>query len=274
MRKLFSQLVLAGGVLLCGGASQNAIAETTWQAIKPSIFQDRVIHLARDIVELSAPYRAKDDRTIPISLKSKVAGTRSIKSVTFVADDNPMPVIGVFKLADGMSKFNVAMNIRLDGTSMVRAVVETNDGALYMTEKRVKTSGQGACASPPVSDLDLIDETIGQMTFTDVKTTATKNGFTSLSRRGRLKLSHPNLTGLQMNQITLQHIPARYINKLNVFQGDRELFSLESGITLSENPEIEFDYRLDGSTELTVKAIDTKGTEFKSSFPLPLSPSS
>lgn len=245
-----------------------AVAESTWSAIKPAIFQERVIHHSRELVSLDAPYRTLDDRVIPISVKSSAPSGRTIKSLTLIADDNPMPVIGVFRPATEVSRFDIGLNIRLDGSSNIRAVVETDDGSLYMTKKLVKTSGQGACAAPPISDMDSIDETLGQMAFNDVTAKGGSSSFTSIARRGRLKLMHPNLTGLQMNQITLQHIPARYVDKLTVWQGKRQLFTVESGITLSENPEIEFEYRLDGSSDLRVEASDTDGTKFKSSFPL------
>ncbi|MCP5081280.1 MAG: quinoprotein dehydrogenase-associated SoxYZ-like carrier [Alphaproteobacteria bacterium] len=261
-------LALAFVSVLCLAQSGAVSAESTWSAIKPAIFQERVIHHSRELIKLEAPYRTLDDRIIPIRVNTTLPGGRSIKSLTLIADDNPMPVIGVFRPASDVSSFGIGLNIRLDGTSIIRAVVETDDGSLYMTHKLVKTSGQGACASPPVSDLDKIDETIGQMAFNDVTSKGAATGFTSIARRGRLKLMHPNLTGLQMNQITLQHIPARYVDKLTVWQGKRELFSVESGITLSENPELEFEYRLDGSEDLTVEASDTEGTKFKSSFPL------
>lgn len=261
-------LALAMACALNLTSGSMALAEDTWSAIKPAIFQERVIHHSRELISLEAPYRTLDDRVIPIKVRSTVPSGRSIKSLTLIADDNPMPVIGVFRPASPVSKFGIGLNIRLDGTSNIRAVVEADDGSLYMTKKLVKTSGQGACAAPPITDLDTIDETLGKMAFNDVTAKSASGGFTSIARRGRLKLMHPNLTGLQMNQITLLHIPARYIDKLTVWQGKRELFSVESGITLSENPEIEFDYRLDGSEDLTIEASDTDGTKFKSSFPI------
>lgn len=271
MHKTLSGL-LAGAALLLGGTVADLRAESTWNAIKPAIFQDRAIHQSGDMIKLDAPYRTIDDRTIPIAINAQVSDGRSIRSVTLLADDNPMPVIAVLRLANGETRLNFRLNIRLDGTSPIRAVVETSDGALYMTEKLVKTSGQGACASPPVTDLDKITDTIGKMEFADVVTGASASGQTLINRRGRLKITHPNLTGLQMNQVTLQHIPARYIDTLTVWNGEKQLFTIESGITVSENPEIEFDYRLNGSSNLTVVATDTDGTRFKSV--LPVGPSS
>ncbi len=261
-------MALAFASVLSLASSGPALAESTWSAIKPAIFQERVIHHSRELISLDAPYRTLDDRVIPISVKSSLPSGRSIKSLTLIADDNPMPVIGVFRPSSDVSRFDIGMNIRLDGTSIIRAVVEADDGELYMTKKLVKTSGQGACAAPPITDLDKVDETLGQMAFQDVTAKGSTAGFTSIARRGRLKLMHPNLTGLQMNQITLHHIPARYIDKLTVWQGKRQLFTVESGITLSENPEIEFEYRLDGSQDLKVEATDTQGTKFNSSFPI------
>ena len=259
-------------MLIAGGSTSNLHAETSWQAIKPAVFQDRTIHPAADIVTLSAPYRTQDDRIIPVSVSAKAPAGRSIRSITLVADDNPMPVIAVLRLARGETSFDFGLNIRLDGTSPVRAIVETGNGQLYMDETLVKTSGQGACASPPVTDLDTVDETMGKMTFSDLPAEPSASGQTTITRRGKLTLTHPNLTGLQMNQLTLQHIPARYVDTMTVWTGDQQLFSLKTGITVSENPEIVFDYRLNGAFDITVVATDTDGTKFKSV--LPLGPSS
>ena len=71
-----------------------------------------------------------------------------------------------------------------------------------------------------------------------------------------------------MDQITLQHIPARYISKVEIREGDQPVLTVESGIALSENPEIEFDYTLNGSDTLSVFARDTDGTEFRREFSL------
>jgi sulfur-oxidizing protein SoxY len=87
-------------------------------------------------------------------------------------------------------------------------------------------------------------------------------------RTANLKIMHPNLTGLQMDQITLQHIPARYISRIEIREGDEPVLTVESGIALSENPEIEFDYALNGSQTLSVYARDTDGTEFRREFPV------
>ncbi|MDH3740520.1 MAG: quinoprotein dehydrogenase-associated SoxYZ-like carrier [Hyphomicrobiales bacterium] len=272
MLKKLSGLLAGAALLLSSGTIADVRAESTWSAIKPAIFQERVIHQSTGIIKLDAPYRTIDDRTIPITVDALVPDGRTIRSITLLADDNPMPVIAVLRLANAETRFKLGLNIRLDGTSPIRAVVETSDGALYMTEKLVKTSGQGACASPPVTDLDKVSDTIGQMAFSDVDVDAATSGQTLINRRGRLKITHPNLTGLQMNQITMQHIPARYVDTLTVWNGEQQLFTIESGITLSENPEIEFDYRLNGSANLTVVATDTEGTKFKSV--LPVGPSS
>jgi sulfur-oxidizing protein SoxY len=75
-----------------------------------------------------------------------------------------------------------------------------------------------------------------------------------------------------MDQITLQYILPRYVDKIDVVQGAQPLATLEAGISLSENPSIAFDYVANGASHMTVTAKDTDDTVFK--HQLPISPGS
>ena len=81
-------------------------------------------------------------------------------------------------------------------------------------------------------------------------------------------LRHPNNSGLQMDQVTRLYTPARYVDHLAVYQGDQLIFSVEGGISISENPNFRFNFARNDSKSLKVDATDIDNTRFSQVFPL------
>ena len=94
-RKPLFHLGLAMGAI-CAGlsiSSGSAVsAELTWAELKPSVFGQRLITQNNQVVKLEAPYRAKDDRQVPVSVQASLPNGAKVKSVTIIIDENPMPV--------------------------------------------------------------------------------------------------------------------------------------------------------------------------------------
>ena len=86
-------------------------------------------------------------------------------------------------------------------------------------------------------------------------------------REAQVMIRHPNYSGLQRDQITQLFVSAHFISALEVRQGDDVLFSLEGGISISENPVFRFWYSDNGSPALTVRAVDTDGNVFQQDLP-------
>jgi sulfur-oxidizing protein SoxY len=84
----------------------------------------------------------------------------------------------------------------------------------------------------------------------------------------QLDIKHPQNTGLQMNQVTMLFIPLRFITRIEVRQGDQVIWTMDGGMTLSENPRITFDYRVNGAGWLRVRAEDTRHAVWEQSFPI------
>ena len=80
-------------------------------------------------------------------------------------------------------------------------------------------------------------------------------------------IRHPNYSGLQRDQITQLFVGAKFITELVVKQGDELLFSLDGGITISENPVFRFTYTDNGAPDFTVHAVDTDGNVFDRVLP-------
>ena len=73
---------------------------------------------------------------------------------------------------------------------------------------------------------------------------------------------------MQMDHATGDYIPARYIDRLVVMQGDDLVFQMDGGISMSEDPDIRFTYLPNGAKALTVEAHDTDGLTWRVQYPL------
>jgi sulfur-oxidizing protein SoxY len=251
---------------VCLLVATAAHAGSAWDDIRPAAFGDRAIADGTGLLAFKAPYRAEDQRAMPLSVEAGFTDGRKVKSVTFIVDENPMPVAAAFRFADDRTRTTLTVNVRLDHASPVRVVVEASDGALYMAEKFVKASGLGVCAAPPIGDEREIARTMGQMQLAHVTGGEKSAGVTRFRRSAALDIRHPQNTGMQMNQITLLYIPLRYITSIAVRQGDAKLFDLESSMTLSENPHIAFDYQVNGAGQLSVTVQDTGKATWEQAF--------
>ena len=185
--------------------------------------------------------------------------------VSLILDENPMPVSAVFAFDAPLPRFFFDVTMRINGPTPLHVVAETTDGQLYVAETFVKTSGQGACAAPPGSDLDVALETLGEM---DILIGANRESATTLDRLGALAqrekrvdvdISHPSLSGMQMDQITLLFIPMRYVETLDVDLDGAGYVEMTGSISLSENPRIGMS--VPGKTQTVgVTMTDTDGT--------------
>jgi sulfur-oxidizing protein SoxY len=69
-----------------------------------------------------------------------------------------------------------------------------------------------------------------------------------------------------MDQVTRLYTPAWYVETATVKQGEQPLFTMEGGISISEDPTFRFTYA-GGSEPVTVEAVDTEGRVFRRTFP-------
>jgi sulfur-oxidizing protein SoxY len=88
----------------------------------------------------------------------------------------------------------------------------------------------------------------------------------------KLLISHPNNSGLQMDQATRNYIAADFMQTLEVTYNGQAVFRLESDIAISEDPSFEFSIRPAGaSAEGVIKAeiLDSNQRHFSQSWPVP-----
>ena len=235
----------------------------TWDEIRDDVVGPGEIADGADLLTLDAPFRAEDAALVPVRLVQK-PGTPRIARLTLVVDENPSPVVAVFTFGEAIGPLDLETRVRVNAYSNVRAIAETEDGALHMTGRYVRAAG--GCSAPASKDAAAALAALGQM---KARWYSAEPSATGTRREAQVMLRHPNYSGLQRNQITHLFVPARFIDVLEVSQGEEMLFRMEGGISISEDPTFRFRYTDAGTDEsLSVRAHDTDGQTFEGSFPL------
>jgi sulfur-oxidizing protein SoxY len=248
-------------------ASGASAADAGWSWIRDELYPGRTIEAAEGAVTLVAPRRTDNDSATRIGVEVALPPGAAIRRVTLVIDENPSPVSAVVDMHQPALAASFDFTMRMNGPSPVRAIVETEDGRLFMAEQTVKTSGLGACAAPPGVDAAVAMATLGRMTLE----TERPGGGAVLAAGGeaaerlRLGVSHPSYSGLQMDQVTLLFTPARFVRTLEVSADETPLFTVTGSISLSENPRFGFEKPL-AADSLRVRMTDTEGATFEQRF--------
>ncbi|NIZ09418.1 quinoprotein dehydrogenase-associated SoxYZ-like carrier [Pseudooceanicola sp. HF7] len=246
---------LLAGPVPAGDAVENPLIDSpTWAELRGDVVGDVPISDGTGIIDVEAPYRAHDAATVPVILH-QVDPDLPIQKATVVIDENPAPVAAVMTFAKAMAPLDFELRVRVNQYSNLRVLAETDQG-LSMNGRFVKASG--GCSAPATRDPELALDGMGQMKLRMFQEPAM-----SVPRReAQIMIRHPNYSGLQRDQVTQLFIPAHFIDHMEVWQGDDFLFSVDGGISISENPVFRFAYDDNGAEVLTVKATDTEGNSF------------
>ncbi len=233
-----------------------------WSAfIRQKHFQDKPIQEGESIVKLTVPYRAEDASVVPVSINAQILQTKEyfIKTLYLFADNNPEPLAGKFMLTPAMGRADLAMRIRIDQYTNVRVVAEMNTGELFMNTQFVRASG-GCSLPPPFLELKAAKEHIGEMNFRSID--SEKKGGTL----GQLRIRHPNVNGLQLDQRTRSIIPADYVTKVTISFNDTQIMTAETDISISQDPSFRFFFNPAEGGELKAEMEDSKGRKFSKVF--------
>jgi sulfur-oxidizing protein SoxY len=237
--------------------------EARWNELKPALFSDRAIADGSALLRLEAPTRAYDAAIVPITIALAAPQTaeRHVTSVSLVIDHNPSPLAAVFHLQPDSGIATIQTRVRIDEYTFVRAIAETNDGKLYMVQQYVKAAG--GCSSPSMKDAAVAMQRLGTLKFrqlADLRADGTTEA--------QLMVSHPNYSGLQMDQLTRHYIPPDYVREIKVALDNRPLLTIDGDIALSEDPTVKFDFAATKPGEVSVTVTDTNDRVFKGSWPI------
>jgi len=254
-------VVLALTVLATSaGANQSEIS--TWDTfLKPKYFPDAELIEDGNVIELKTPYRAEDASVTPVSITAAFpqSESRYIEKIYMFVDENPQPLVGLFHLTPEMGRADLAMRVRVDKYTNVRAIAVLNNGEHYMQTNFVKA--QGGCSAPLAADFAAAMETLGAMKF---RTMGEANDDNTIV--GQFMLSHPNVTGMQKDQKTQLIRPAHYVETVKIYYNDKHVMTAETGFSISADPSFRFFFRPEGGGELRAEVSDSKGNAWEQVF--------
>jgi sulfur-oxidizing protein SoxY len=251
---------------LLGATGGRAMAEADqepdiWPDLARTFFNDKPVVEDKGLVSFEAPARAEDAALVPVSFSAKLpqGDKRRVVRLTLVIDQNPVPLAAAFTLGETASDTRISTRVRVNSYTNIHVVAELSDGSLHMATRYIKASG--GCSAPMVKTMDEAMAALGQMKFRVLPPTP------EAPNEALLMIRHPNNSGLQMDQVTRLYTPARYIDKLDVYQGADLIFSMAAGISISEDPNFRFTFKPNGAKMFRVEAEDTKGKKFSGAWP-------
>jgi sulfur-oxidizing protein SoxY len=231
---------------------REQLSDKVWlESLKPANFQDRTIidGTAQDIIEIKAPYTAEDATIVPISIHAKIPQTADhyIKKIHIFVDKNPLPLVGIFELTPHSGKADLAMRIRVDDFSYVRAIAEMNSGELYMAKSFVRA--KGACSAPPPASMEESMKLLGSMKMNSI-------GDVELGQPNlmQLKIRHPNITGMAPLKIGSRVMPPpHFVKELEVDFNGEPVLKAQLTFSVSMDPAFRFYFVPDKPGIMTVK---------------------
>ncbi|WP_428541043.1 quinoprotein dehydrogenase-associated SoxYZ-like carrier [Profundibacter sp.] len=255
---------------IAGEAVKNPLVNgETWTDLKYDVVEDMPLIQSDELFTLDAPFRAFDAATVPVHITQSEGSEARIEKLILVVDENPSPVVAEFIFGENMGALDFETRLRVNSYSNVRAIGITEGGDAYMTGRYVKASG--GCSAPASKDAAAALASLGKMKirqFDNMDQPAQSSADQTGQRRiAQIMIKHPNYSGLSRDQITHLFVMARFIDVLEVYQGDDLLFKMEAGISISEDPSFRFTYTDNGSDTLRIYAEDTEGEVFEQTFP-------
>ncbi len=244
--------------------------DSRWRTLlRDQYFANRAIIESEEIIQLDAPDRAEDAAIVPLRINAKIPQTddRYVKTITLIIDKNPAPLAGRFMFTPSSGRADLALRVRVNEYTPIRAIAETSDGKLYMSRRFVKASG--GCSAPIGTDLDAAMQRLGK-----IKVRIHDDGKLGTPLLTQLGVSHPNITGMQMDQLTRMYSPAHFVKSIRVTFAGELVLSAETDISVSENPNLRFYFVPDKPGELRAEVLDNKGMQFNHSYTFAPSPSS
>jgi sulfur-oxidizing protein SoxY len=267
MKALLLALAIAAATGLPVHAEETETARAErWQDLKHAVFGDRLVVDGAGIIALEAPSRALDAALVPITVTLGMAGAApgdKVKALYVIVDGNPSPLAGTFHFGPLADPQRLRTRVRVDQYTLMHAVMETEDGRLFAAERFVKAAG--GCSAPSLKDPKLAISRMGQMRVHLEGEAPVSDG---RPMTAQLLISHPNNNGMQVDQLTHNFVPARFIQDLEVRYGDQLVFRVDADISLSEDPAITFGFIPQGPGPLRVEMQDSTRAVFHQDFSL------
>jgi len=232
-------------------------ASVIWQKVRADLFPAATIAAGESVIVLETPKRAEDAAIVPVAIRAKFpqSSDRYIQKLWLIIDNNPSPIAAVFQLTPESGRADIETRMRVEQYTYVRAIALTSDGKLYMVSNYVKASG--GCSAPASKDAEAAKANLGKMRIrVDEALVADRPA------RAQVMISHPNDSGLAMDQVTRTYAVPHFVRSVEVRHNGKLIMNADVDFSISENPNFRF-YFLPGSGgELDAKVIDNKDLTF------------
>jgi sulfur-oxidizing protein SoxY len=233
-----------------------------WNKVRVSLFTDRQISEQADkVIELEAPPRAEDASTVPISIRTKLtqSADRYVQKIYLIIDNNPSPVGAVFSFTPDSGRADLETRVRIEEYTHIRAVAELSDGSLFMAKRFVR--GSYGCSAPGGKDAVEAQARLGKMKLRITDPIALDQPV-----QAQLMISHPNNSGLVMDQMSRLYEPSNFVRRIEVTYAGKPVMTADVDFTISQNPNFRFYFIPRGEGELKAEVVDSRDVKFESSL--------
>ena len=219
-----------------------SVYSSSWDDyLKDEVIGEKTLWYDNSIL-LQTPYRAIDPAGVEISIYDRAPGITDYTKLTLVIDENPTPCCATFEFWNIVP--HIMTNVRVNAYTDIRVISENNYDALRYNKQYIKAAG--GCSAPPVLTSDKPFGTINLIQT---------NGWT------KIKIWHPNFSGMQFDQLTRSEIPAEYIENVQLIVEDKLVWEYNGTIGIAQDVFFMMPIHTEGK-HVVVHARDNLGNEF------------
>ena len=231
--------------------AQDPLSSSMW-----GYFHERMLekkdYVFDSSIKVSVPPFAENSAQVPIEIDARQL-TGNIQKAVVWAELNPIPQVLTYTplQADSLENF-MALRIRVEQATPIRAAFLMSDGVWHIGSARVEAEG-GGCTMPSTSRAEEgWEKNLGKLLGARFELPD--------SSRLRVNISHPMDNGLNSS------IPEFFLDKAELRNQQGEVLAkLDLFASLSENPTITLGVRNQGQTTLWL--ADNNGNEFVANLP-------
>ena len=234
-------IVIIGAAILSFVMVSNVESSSWDDHIKEEVVGDKTVWYDNSIL-IQAPYRALDPAGVEISIYDRAPGIADYTKLTLVIDENPTPCCATFEFWEMVP--HIMTNIRVNAYTDLRVISENEFDELRYNKQYIKAAG-GCSASPVLTS----DEPFGTINLLQT------NGWT------KIKIWHPNFSGMQFNQLTGSEIPAEYIDNVKMWVDDNLVWEYNGTIGIAQDVFFMMPIHTIGK-HVRIYAKDNLGNEF------------
>ena len=251
-------------VALVAASAAAQAYDDPWPDLQEALFPGKTLASGAAFIQITAPERAYDAAVVPIEIDFDLAKMQGIavKTMTLVIDKNPAPVAAVFHYPEETVNPSIGTRVRVNEYTNIHAVVEAADGRLFLASVFVKAAG--GCSAPASKSVADAATHLG-----DLKLKVPKETAAAAPSKLELLIRHPNFTGMQMDQVTRNYVPADFVQSVTITHDGKPVLSIEGNISLSENPAFDFWLKPKAQGVLRVNAEDSNGRKFERIWMVP-----